>query len=254
MRDDRSRSGGIRTVVAIDGPAGVGKSTVARRLAERLALPYLDTGAMYRCVALSVLEREVDPTDSDAVMACARETRLDLRIEQDGRATLLRGGRPVGGEIRTEKVSAMTSRVAALAELRRWLVAMQRDFGRRFGGVVEGRDIGSVVFPDTPFKFFLEAPVAVRAERRAAQLAGRDDVNEASEAADELLSKVRRDLEIRDRQDREREVAPLRVDESYTVIDTGSRTVDDVVELLAARVEETRARRLEPSRASDDNP
>ncbi len=224
-------------IVAIDGPAGVGKSTVARLLAERLSLPYLDTGAMYRCVALGVLERGADPADDSAVMDCARGTRIDLEIADDGRATLVRNGSPVGDEIRTEAVSSATSRVATLPALRSWLVSMQRDFGERFGGVVEGRDIGSVVFPSTPYKFFLEAPLPVRAQRRTAQLDQADQATTTPGRETSSLETVRRDLERRDRQDREREVAPLRADDSYWVIDTGNRSVEEVVDLMVSRIE-----------------
>ena len=172
-------------------------------------------------------------------MECARDTRLDLDVAQDGRATLVRNGSTVGDEIRTEDVSAATSRVAAVPELREWLVGLQRDFGERFGGVVEGRDIGSVVFPETPHKFFLEAPLAVRARRRTAQL----DKARACAGEEAVLDSILRDLEKRDRQDREREMSPLRVDDSYTVVDTGERTVDEVVDHLAARVAATMEQR-----------
>lgn len=216
-------------VVAIDGPAGVGKSTVARRLAARLGVPYLDTGAMYRALALFALERGVDLDDRAGVAAALAAARIELRVGADGRAEVLLGGAPVEARIRTAEVAAATSRLAVHPEVRAAMVELQRELARRHGGVIEGRDIGTQVVPETPHKFFLEAAPEVRAERRWAELAagGRDDLDRAE---------IARQIAERDRRDRERADSPLRPAPDALVIDTGERTPDQLVELLARRV------------------
>src|SRR5690606_11745467 len=143
-------------VAAIDGPAGVGKSTVARLLAARLGLPYLDTGAMYRALTLHLLDRGVDPNDRAAVAAALPEARIELRVEPDGSARVLLAGEPVESRIRTPEVADATSRAAVHPEVRERMVTLQRELAGRHGGVMEGRDIGTRVVPDAPFKFFFE--------------------------------------------------------------------------------------------------
>jgi len=215
-------------VVAIDGPAGVGKSTTARALAERLGLPYLDTGAMYRCLALDALRRGVDLDDRDAVEAAAASASLELRCE-GGRVELVLDGAPVGPEIRTSEVSRATSQISAFPGVRRRMVELQRSFGERHGGVIEGRDIGSVVFPSAPFKFFLDADLAVRAERRHKELVRRGERHAAAQVAAEL--------ERRDRRDRQRAEAPLVQCPDHVRIDTGDLRPEEVVERIARAVE-----------------
>jgi len=215
-------------VVAIDGPAGVGKSTTARALAERLGLPYLDTGAMYRCLALDALRRGVDLEDRGAVEASAQRAALELRCE-DGRVELVLDGLPVGAEIRSSEVAQATSRISAHPGVRRRMVELQRSFGERYGGVIEGRDIGSVVFPQTPHKFFLDADLAVRAERRHKELVARGERRAEAQVAAEL--------ELRDLRDRQRAEAPLVQCSDHVRIDTGGLRPDQVVERIARAVE-----------------
>lgn len=224
-------SGTQPLIVAIDGPSGVGKSTASRRLAGRLGVPFLDTGAMYRALGLKVLESGTDCTDRAAVEAITAKAHVDLHPCEDGRFEVLLDGERVEARIRTPEVSEATSTISAYPEVRRRMVAIQQETAQRFGGVLEGRDIGTHVFPDTPHKFFLDARNDVRGRRRFEELtaAGR------STTYDQVLQ----DMARRDLRDSTREDSPLTRDDSYTLIDTSDLSIDDVVEEMA-RVIETR--------------
>ncbi len=213
------------TVVAIDGPAGAGKSSVARRLAGRLGVPYLDTGAMYRAIGLAVLDAGLDPADRPAVEALASRVDVALERRADGRFEVLLDGAAVEDRIRTQAVGEAASAIAAHPGVRRVLVARQQDAARRYGGVLEGRDIGTHVFPDTPYKFFLDANPEVRSRRRFEQLAatGRSAVYE----------NVAEELARRDERDRSRDDSPLTCDGTYTVLDATDLSIDEVVEAMA---------------------
>ena len=215
-------------VVAIDGPAGVGKSAVARRVAKELGLPYLDTGAMYRALGWKALRKGVDPRDERAVAALAREAVFELEPHADGSVTIRLDGEPVEPHIRELGVSEMASRLAARPAVRSRLVELQRELGRTHGAVMEGRDIGTVVFPDTPHKFFLDASPEVRIARRSDQLRGAGREVSAEEVEAELLA--------RDRRDREREHSPLSSDDSYRHVDTSEIAIDEVVRRLVEAV------------------
>jgi len=218
-------TGGRPLIVAIDGPAGVGKSTVSKRLARRLGVPYLDTGAMYRALGLKVLESGIDPADRSAVEAVAARTEVSLRSGEDGRFEVLLDGEPVESRIRAPEVSEATSTVSAYPEVRRRMVALQQETARRLGGVLEGRDIGTRVFPETPHKFFLSAQTDVRGRRRFEELlaAGRELTYE----------QVLEDLARRDLRDSTRDDSPLKHDETYMLVDTSNLTIDEVVEKMA---------------------
>jgi cytidylate kinase len=202
-------------IVTLDGPGGTGKSTVSRRLADRAGLPHLDTGAFYRAATLVVLEAGVDPSDEESVLTVVS----DLPMSQDeGRMYV--DGRDVSAEIRTEPVTAAVSAVSAHAGVREHLVELQRGWvAEHGGGVVEGRDIGSVVFPDAAVKIFLDASPEVRARRRAL---------ETGEPYEDVLV----DLNRRDRLDSSRAASPLRIPEGAIVVDTSELSLDEVVERL----------------------
>ena len=211
-----------REPVAIDGPSGAGKSTAARALARRLGVAVLDTGAMYRALALGVLRAGVDPADRDAVVACITTLEVDVRAVSAEVLEVHLGGAPVGAAIRTPEVTDASSKISAYPAVRSRMVELQRRYGTRHSAVVEGRDIGTVVFPDTPFKFFLEADPAVRAQRRHLEMAARGlDIDEG---------RVAHDLARRDARDRGRLDSPLRADDSYHLIDTSKLTPEEVVE------------------------
>ena len=207
-------------VIAIDGPAGSGKSTVARRLAERLGLAYLDTGAMYRAVAFAALRRGIDPGDEEPVSRMAEQ--LELNVD-DGRVMV--DGVDASIEIRGPEVTRAVSAVAANRAVRAELVSRQREWvARRDGGVVEGRDIGTVVFPDAELKAYLSARLEVRAGRRHQEVADMD------------YEAVAADMARRDTVDAEREADPLSCADDAVQIDTSERDVDDIVEDLLARL------------------
>ena len=208
-------------VIAIDGPAGSGKSTVARRLADRLDLDYLDTGAMYRAVAFAAIQRGVDPVDAAPVAEIARD--MELTVDDAGVRV---DGVDASVEIRGPEVSRAVSVVAANPEVRTELRTRQRVWAvEHRGGVIEGRDIGSVVFPDAVLKVYLTADPAVRAQRRA------------KEITDLEYGKVAADIARRDAADQGRDDSPLVEADDAVTLDTTGLEIDEVVETLAGMVE-----------------
>ena len=227
--EDRNRT----LIIAIDGPAGSGKSTTARAVAEKLGYLYLDTGAMYRAVALAFLRADAEPT-SGAAEALLPALRLDVRHEDDAMRVVL-DGEDVTGAIRTRKVGMMASRVSTLPAVRRRLVEEQRRIGHahaeRGGGVVlDGRDIGTVVFPDADVKVFMIADARVRAERRLRELEAR------GEAA--TLEEVLAEIEQRDAQDQARQIAPLRPATDAIRLDSTRFSIDEQVGVVLAEIRE----------------
>jgi cytidylate kinase len=214
----------IARVVAIDGPSGSGKSTVARGVATRLGLEVLDTGAMYRAVTLAALERGIDLHDA---VACT-DVAAAASIVVDG--TVLLDGRDVSRDIRGPEVTGAVSTVSAHPGVRAVLVARQRDWvGAHGGGVVEGRDIGTVVFPDAPVKVFLTASDDARAARRL-----RD---EADAARDTTVDAVAAELALRDALDSNRAASPLAVADDAIVVDNSVRDVNEVIDEIVQRAE-----------------
>src|SRR2546421_3022735 len=219
-------------IIAIDGPSGAGKSTLGRRLARELGLLYIDTGAMYRAVALAVAAAGVEASDAGAVAEIAR--RAAIRVEGDSEALRVTlDGRDVSEEIRGESVGHAASVVSAIPEVRRELVRRQREMGESGGGVLDGRDIGTVVFPSADVKFFLTAVPEERARRRFDE--GRAASREQS--FEETLA----DLNERDRRDSTRDDSPLRIAEDAVVIDTTELSVDEVFARMLQVVRERQA-------------
>jgi cytidylate kinase len=207
-------------IVAIDGPAGVGKSTVAKLLASRLGFLYLDTGALYRAVAWSVLKHGIDPADVEAVAALLPKLSLHMEVTK-GDVTVSMNGKDVTKELRTPAVSAGASVVSAIPAVRAWLLPVQRQIGNKGSLVAEGRDIGTKVFPSAPVKFFLEADATVRAERRHRELVAAGHGGAIDQISAELAG--------RDDRDRARAMAPLVAAEDAHHIDTSSLSADEVV-------------------------
>jgi cytidylate kinase len=216
-----------RPIVAIDGPAGAGKSTVARRVAKDLGFVLLDTGALYRAVALAAQRGGVDVKDANRAGALAEDLarRSAIRLEQE-RVTL--DGEDVSREIRTPDIGMDASTVSAHPAVRKALLDMQRKAGEDGGIVAEGRDIGTVVFPDAEHKFFLTASPEVRAKRRFEELVAKGQ----KVTEEETLAEVKR----RDAQDEGRVVAPLKPAPDAELLDSSSMVIDSVVEHVLARV------------------
>jgi cytidylate kinase len=215
-------------IIAIDGPSGAGKSTLGQMLARALDLLYLDTGSMYRAVALAVLESSVNATDDIAVASLAARVDIDLEGDPDSLKVAL-GGRDVTEEIRTEAVTDMSSVISTIPAVRRAMVERQRAMGRR-GAVLNGRDIGTVVFPDADVKFFLTASAAERAQRRFTEEQERD--------ANASFADTFADMSERDRRDSTRVDSPLKVADDAIVIDSTGLTIQQVFERMMAIVRE----------------
>ncbi|WP_270171617.1 (d)CMP kinase [Paenibacillus sp. SYP-B4298] len=218
--------------IAIDGPAGAGKSTVARMVAEQLRYVYIDTGAMYRAVALSAIRQGIDVSDTTELgRLCAS---LDIRLLPgvDGQQVWI-GDEDVTNRIRSREVNLLVSQVAAAPEVRTQLVELQRSFADRKGVVMDGRDIGTHVLPDAELKIFLTASVRIRAERR---------YKETGQADRNGLEQLEREIEERDRMDRERKTSPLICAEDALVIDSSHMTIEQVVSQI---VELSRTKKVE---------
>ncbi|MGI6558522.1 MAG: (d)CMP kinase [Limnochordia bacterium] len=220
-----------RLTITIDGPAGAGKSTVARRVAERLGYTYVDTGAMYRAVALQTRRLGISPQDEEGMARLLDETSIVYRSGK----TLL-NGEDVSEAIRTPQVTALVSQVARIPLVRAFLVECQRRMGAEGGVVMDGRDVGTIILPEAELKIFLTASLAERARRR--QLEWRAKGVEATR------EEVEQEIRVRDKMDREREVGPLRIADDAVIIDSTDLDVDEVVDqivqlALAKKGEET---------------
>ncbi len=218
-----------RPVVAIDGPTAAGKSTVARALAARLGFQYVDTGAMYRAVALAAARRGVDPHDATALTAMAASLAIEFRSTPGGVGIVL-DGEDVTGAIRAPEVSAASSIVSAVPGVRAALVARQQALGAEGGIVMEGRDIGTAVFPDAEVKVFLSADLEARARRRQAELEAR--------GVEVALEEVRRQEAQRDARDATRAHSPLRPADDAVILDTTLLTSEQVVATIIQLVKE----------------
>jgi cytidylate kinase len=207
-------------VLTIDGPSGAGKGTVSRLAAKKLGWHYLDSGSIYRSLALAVSKQGVDIADEAAIVSVAEAMRLEFECGKE--LTVRLNGQDITAEIPLESTGSMASTVAAIPEVRRVLLQKQRDFKQLPGLVADGRDMGTVVFPEAPFKVFLTASASERAMRRYKQL--------KEKGIDANLAQITNEIEERDRRDRERATAPLAMASDALFLDSSDMTIDSVVE------------------------
>ena len=209
--------------VAIDGPAGAGKSTIAKRIARRLGYIYVDTGAMYRAMAYYLIQNQVDAADQEAIAAACQHADISI-CYQDGEQVVLLNGENVNAYLRTEAVGNMASVSSAVPEVRKKLVELQQKLARETNVVMDGRDIGTVVLPDADVKVYLTASVETRAKRRFLEL------QEKGEPTD--LAKIAADIEDRDYRDMHRETTPLKQAKDAVLVDSSEMNIDEVVDAI----------------------
>lgn len=209
--------------IAIDGPAGAGKSTIAKAAAKKLAFVYIDTGAMYRAMALYFSENGIDLSDRESVAAACQAIRIDIAYE-DGRQQILLQGENVTARIRTEQIGTLASQAAQNADVRKKLSQLQRELAEKTNVVMDGRDIGTVVLPDAELKIFLTASVETRASRRYKELTERGDSCNIEE--------IEKNIRMRDEQDMHREIAPLTQAEDAVYLDSSHMSIEEVTEKI----------------------
>jgi cytidylate kinase len=211
-------------IIAIDGPSASGKSTLGRMLARELGLLYIDTGSMYRAVALAAIEATMNERDDVAIGELAQRVQIDLGGDPDSLRVFL-NGRDVSARIRDDDVTAIASIISSISAVRRAMVARQRELGKR-GAVMNGRDIGTVVFPGADIKFYLDASLEERAERRLAE----ERVNDPAASFEQVLA----DISERDRRDTTRQDSPLRIAEDAIVVNSTGQSIAEVLQLMVA--------------------
>ena len=223
-------------IIAIDGPAASGKSTSAKLLAEKLNFLYLDTGAMYRCIALSIIENEIDIKNESSVKKFISNFKLELKTV-DGAPDFLVNGSSVSKKIRTAAISKKVSAISAIPAVREYMVDLQRSFAKNNNCVVEGRDIGTVVFPDAEIKFYIIASVKIRAERRKLEL---QNIGETIS-----LTELQKDIKARDKYDSERSHSPLKKAINAIQVDTTEMTIDEQVNYMIRNVNLKKNRKIQ---------
>lgn len=209
--------------IAVDGPAGAGKSTIAKLVAKKKGIIYVDTGAMYRTMALYMLRNEMDPSDEAAIIEKCKEADVTLGHE-DGQQVVYLNGENVNGLIRTEAVGNMASAISVIAQVRSNLVEKQQALAASKDCIMDGRDIGTCVLPNADLKIYLTASSEVRAKRRYDELTAKGEICD--------LEKIRQDIEERDYRDMHREVSPLRQAEDAILVDTSYMTIEEVVDKI----------------------
>ena len=215
---------GSQVTIAMDGPAGSGKSTVARRVAEKLGLLYLDSGAMYRAVTLLALQEEL-AADSPKLIDCVKACHIEFR---DNGRTILLNAEDVSIQIRTPAVNRLVADVAKIPEIRHEIVRHQQRIGAEGSIIAEGRDLTTIVFPNADFKFYLDASVTERAKRRLAELQAQN--------VNATLAAVEAEIRERDEKDTTREHSPLRTADDAVIVDTTDKTIEEVVDLIVVQV------------------
>lgn len=210
--------------IAIDGPAGAGKSTVAKQLAKTLGIEYIDTGAMYRALTLKTIKNKIDPQDTSKVIGLLEDTEIDFKDN-----SIFLDGKIVDEEIRENNISKKVSHVAAIKEVRDMMLTIQRKMAKTKDIVMDGRDIGSVVLPDAKYKFFITATVEERAKRRFKELLDKGERNIS-------LEDIIKEISNRDYIDSNRKIAPLKQSEDSYLIDTTNKTIDEVVNYMISIV------------------
>lgn len=217
-------------LIAMDGPAGTGKTSVGKALAAKLGYGFLSTGEMYRALAYKVFEKKIEPEDHDAVLAAARELRFTFARQADASLKMFVDGEFLGPKLHLEEVGNVASRVSTNAEARRVLTEKMREVGENGGIVMEGRDVGTVVFPDADIKFYLDASAEERAKRRVKQL------QEAGQTPD--YAKILASIEERDYRDSHRAASPLKPAEDAIVVDTSNLTMTQVIDFVLEKLQQ----------------
>jgi cytidylate kinase len=218
-------------VIAIDGPSGAGKSTVARLLAERLGYLYIDTGAMYRAIGWKAKKEGIDPADEAKLADLCSRTEVAIKKDNSDPRFYV-DGIDVSSEIRTPEMGMMASAVSKSPAVRARLLMLQRDLGRYGGVVMDGRDIGTVIFPDADAKFYLDASAAERGKRRYLEL--------KAKGMDVDLARITKEIEERDRQDSGRDIAPLRKADDAQLIDSSALSIDEVLSRMLSEIEKVK--------------
>jgi cytidylate kinase len=216
-----------KLLITIDGPAGAGKTTVSRALADRLGYRYIDTGALYRGVALAVKTKEINPQNDADLKRLCDELELAFVVNDDG-LRLISNGQDISDRIRTPEITMLASAVSARPVVRDYLLDLQKDMGSQKAAVFEGRDMGTVVFPQADVKYFLDASTRKRAKRR---------FDELKSKSTQTLDEVERDIQRRDQNDRTREVAPLKPARDAIIIDSTDLTVAQVVKVMVSYID-----------------
>ena len=212
-------------IIAIDGPAGSGKSTVSKEVARKLDILYVDTGAMYRALTLKALDKNLDLFDADALVSLAKNTDIELIFDNENKFAVLLDGKDVSARIRTPELTKNIRFIAGVPGVRKEMVKLQRKAARKGkGAVLEGRDIGTVVFPDADKKFYLDADFQERTKRR------HDELVHGGQKID--LADIKKDVEFRDKNDMERKIGPLKKAEDAIVIDTTKMSIEQVAEKI----------------------